>query len=576
MIHHTMKPNFQVLGCPALQSRFNIARWCRVGLLAGASLLAGCAGPGLPGWFAAPVTATATVASTFGTGAPSCTGWFDQLDAVIDQAGVRDGSAHRLKAYPFLRVDRFLAAFGQEVTSQPLAFEVWLERLAELDRQARAVELANLPLQFVALLGSPANGLPSSQGTEAIYDKQAIRTKTQRCASLAQATLIQTLSEPNETGQRLRESLATLARVPDDYSSVKRAVGLYMLTRQPFFSGVKRWQLSAADKFAASALTQTPTPLRLRYRPAGEPITVPELVALYARRQSDALGMARLSTQEEASLLRAYAPDLEIETSGAFDHFGKLFWAAAAPTVQAGQQGVAAPTVETGKPVMYQRLAYTRHHGQTLMQLVYSVWFPERPATSGVDILSGKLDSVVLRLTLAPDGTPWLYDSIHSCGCYHMFFTTPGAVLKPAPQARVEWAFVPASLPSMAVGQRVVMRLASGSHYVEGLRALPAKPTGSSSDVAPPASSTAYALLSEQALRSLLVVDAPSGVTRSAFWPNGIVPGTERGERLLFWPMGIDSPGAMRQWGRQPTAFVGRRHFDDADLLERRFEFGPK
>ena len=29
----------------------------------------------------------------------------------------------------------------------------------------------------------------------------------------------------------------------------------------------------------------------------------------------------------------------------------------------------------------------------------------------------------------------------------------------------------------------------------------------------------------------------------------------------------------MRQWGRQPTAFVGRRHFDDADLIERRFEW---
>ena len=24
--------------------------------------------------------------------------------------------------------------------------------------------------------------------------------------------------------------------------------------------------------------------------------------------------------------------------------------------------------------------------------------------------------------------------------------------------------------------------------------------------------------------------------------------------------MGIRSPGAMRQWGRHPTAFVGRRH----------------
>jgi hypothetical protein len=51
------------------------------------------------------------------------------------------------------------------------------------------------------------------------------------------------------------------------------------------------------------------------------------------------------------------------------------------------------------------------------------------------------------------------------------------------------------------------------------------------------------------------------------------MPGTERGERALFWPMGIASPGAMRQWGRQPTAFVGRRHFDDAHLLSDRFEW---
>jgi hypothetical protein len=37
--------------------------------------------------------------------------------------------------------------------------------------------------------------------------------------------------------------------------------------------------------------------------------------------------------------------------------------------------------------------------------------------------------------------------------------------------------------------------------------------------------------------------------------------------------MGIESAGAMRQWGRQATAFVGRRHFDDADLFEKRFRF---
>ena len=49
------------------------------------------------------------------------------------------------------------------------------------------------------------------------------------------------------------------------------------------------------------------------------------------------------------------------------------------------------------------------------------------------------------------------------------------------------------------------------------------------------------------------------------------MPGTERGERLLFWPTGVEDTGAMRQWGRHATAFLGRRHFDDPDLIERRF-----
>ena len=50
------------------------------------------------------------------------------------------------------------------------------------------------------------------------------------------------------------------------------------------------------------------------------------------------------------------------------------------------------------------------------------------------------------------------------------------------------------------------------------------------------------------------------------------MPGTERAERWLFWPMGIASAGQMRQWGRHATAFVGRRHFDEALLLDRYFE----
>jgi hypothetical protein len=47
---------------------------------------------------------------------------------------------------------------------------------------------------------------------------------------------------------------------------------------------------------------------------------------------------------------------------------------------------------------------------------------------------------------------------------------------------------------------------------------------------------------------------------------------TPSGERSLFWPTGVPEPGAMRQWGRNSTAFVGRRHFDASDLFDKYFE----
>jgi hypothetical protein len=164
---------------------------------------------------------------------------------------------------------------------------------------------------------------------------------------------------------------------------------------------------------------------------------------------------------------------------------------------------------------------------------------------------------VVWRATLAPDGEPVLYDSIHPCGCYHQFFPTARAKPRPAPDPEEEWAFVPQSLPRVAEGERPVVRIASRTHYIERV------------SLARGGDSVArYVLRDYNELRSL-----PKGAgRRSAFGPDGLIAGTERAERFLFWPMGIDSAGAMRQWGRHATAFVGRRHFDDADLLERRFE----
>jgi hypothetical protein len=102
------------------------------------------------------------------------------------------------------------------------------------------------------------------------------------------------------------------------------------------------------------------------------------------------------------------------------------------------------------------------------------------------------------------------------------------------------------------------LRVAARTHYLERVIL----------DAGLPEPAREYVFADDDALRSLPL---GAGGRRSLFRPDGIVQGSERGERWLYWPMGVPEPGAMRQWGRHATAFVGRRHFDDPGLLERYF-----
>src|SRR5205823_789938 len=73
----------------------------------------------------------------------------------------------------------------------------------------------------------------------------------------------------------------------------------------------------------------------------------------------------------------------------------------------------------------------------------------------------------------------------------------------------------------------------------------------------------------------LLSLDAGDGERRSLFDEDGIVEGSERTERYWLWITGVPEPGAMRQWGRHATSFVGRSQFDDPFFLEQLFELKP-
>jgi hypothetical protein len=351
------------------------------------------------------------------------------------------------------------------------------------------------------------------------------------------------LGEAELRDSAARAKLLAQAVVPDDYTTGFRVLGLYALTKYPFFAGVREYQEGVRESFRAAHAR----PARRYLPPAASRMPRAAQAAALASASANPLGIPEPRGEAFERLFAAHAPVFEIEQTGDYDWPGALRWG----------RGGEEPIVDPAEPVVYRMAAWTRYRDRVLLQLVYTIWFPERPADSPLDLLSGALDGVVWRVTLAPDGEPLVYDSMHPCGCYHMFFPTPRARPLPPPTSVLEWAFSPQSLPPAAEDERPVLRIATRTHYLE--RVTFSRDAGGGAR---------YALRPYDELRSQ---PRPEGGRASIFGPDGLVEGTQRAERFLFWPMGIASPGGMRQWGRHATAFVGRRHFDDADLLEKRF-----
>lgn len=453
----------------------------------------------------------------------ACIDWFERLDAVVAAAGVADAQETRLPAFPHLRANRFVAALAQDTRIDDAAFErEVLPQLRALDRDARAAEIANLPPGALARLGST-------------------RAEAMQRSEVCGSTLTAATRLP-------RAAVA----VPDDYSDAQRLLGAYALTRLPFSAGVQRHLAEVRAAFA-------------------RPLETSARVQRYAVADPPAGGAA--PGAQTAALLEQHQPVFEVEIESDADRPGALAWDAS--------RGM--PVVQTGRPTVYRHVAFTRYRGQTLTQLVYTLWFGARPPEGTSDLLAGHLDGLVWRVTLDAQGRALVYDTIHPCGCYHHFIPTPRATPVPAPAGEPEWAFVPQTLAEPQAHERVVLRIAARTHYLERATLEAASTAGRQA--------LPLAVLAQDRLRMLPVVagaaDAPgagqaesaapgqappdAAPTRSAYGPDGLVPGSERAERFLFWPMGIASAGQMRQWGRHATAFVGRRHFDDADLFERRF-----
>ena len=433
-----------------------------------------------------------------------CARLFADIDRRIDSLGVRDAESPRIAGFPYLRVDRFSAALLPRAATAEQQ-RSWRARLHRLDEAARSTELANAALTI--------EDLP-------------------RCRELLHA------ADSAET-----EPLRQGATVPDDYSTALRVLGLYPLTRLPFAAGIARWH---ADTRAVFAMPIDSLPVRgrlLRYAPAPiSPISTGSL-------SLDALSVPVLSSADQAALLKRHAPVLEIDVAGTFDRVGAL-----------ALDGEDRVSVDTALPIAYTRITYTLLDGVIYPQLVYTFWFSERPRSpdSAFDLLAGRLDGVMWRVTVDLSGEALIYDSIHACGCYHLFFPTERVAARALPDTLDESLFAPQTAEKVRSGERVVLRIESGTHYLQRVLTEKVSTTDAS-----------YQMRDERTLTRLA---RRSGGTRSVYDENGLIAGSERAERWFFWPMGIESAGQMRQWGHHATAFVGRRHFDDPLLFDAYFE----
>jgi hypothetical protein len=477
-----------------------------------AILLAGCAMIPVP-------TRSVRVGETGPLG--NCAGFFASLDQRSEAAGVLDPGVFRVKNYPYLRVNRFIASFREEVDGQAV-FEAWTDRMQILDQDARQYEIANLPDSEIAML-DPVNGRAG------LYNELAI------CGDLLKESDFQDI----EHQQQMRKRVSA----PDEYILLRRVFGIYPLARFFVSHGVSKWHAEAHKTFSNEHPVNWQT---IRYVPDQE-IDWGLLRQIVAPPQRDALGIPVYSPGQLEALFRMYAPVWEIQIQGEDDRIGTPTWT---------DKGVL--HVDTGKPLTYTLLSFTRFGKQVFTQLNYIVWFPSRPKQGYWDLYGGLLDGLNYRVTLDSDGDPLLYETVHNCGCYYKAYPTKRLQVR----AKIDYAEPPLVLKAPDLNPSLyfmTVAMQSRTHYVQHLYPLSRK-------LQP--ETVAYSLADYGQLLSLPYASVDR---RSMFDQYGLAPESERLERFILWPTGVLSPGGMRRWGRHAVAFVGRRHFDDPLYMDRMF-----
>ena len=456
--------------------------------------------------------------------------FFEVLDKSVERADVRNAASVQIQGFPYLRSNRFLAKIGWQLESDAQK-EQWIIRQQQLDLDARAKEIQTLPEDDLKALAHDLN--IEAERTQLlnrvrIYSQQ-LRRHDQYLPNYHRA---------------VREAI----HIPDEYVTGYRIVGLYPLTSMPV-AAVTRRVFGEIAEWHATPVDQLPILGRLRsYGPSVTLAHSEEVVqAIMQRSRQNLLGLPLPAREDAMTLVQMFAPVYIQDEAAPYDRIGEVVWN--------GNR----IDVNPGRPKLYYFFSHAFFKGEPIFQINYTLWFPARDGPNAPRIEHGLLDGLTVRISLDPDGRPFMVDMMNNCGCYHFFIPRKERVKRILPSPRAIDAFVPTWLPEAFPEKRLSVRINSGWHQVNHVTA-----------GAIPEDLRSYELIAYDRLEALPLHE--NGF-ESIFDPKGIAKNTSRIERLILFPMGIPDVGSMRQRGHHAIKMIGRAHFDDPDLFDMHFIF---
>ena len=460
---------------------------------------------------------------------PEAVRFFGLLDQSVAETGVQDASVFAISGFPYLRTNRFLTGFKDDLTNDARRTQ-WVRWMQQLDLEARQKEIHNLPaevLQDLArMLGEPSDRQRLQQ--RAAFYSEKLLTHDQRQANFYDI-LLESVTDPSE------------------YSTTMRILGIYPLTLIPVTIVTHRVQ----EKFRRRHLAPVDQIETLGELTAYKPSHATDysgcIVRLILdRSRQNPLRVPRPSAADRQTLLTMFAPVIYQDVAADYDKIGEVVWR---------DNKVA---INSAQPTVYCYFSHARLEGMPVLQLNYAFWYSARNGRESPWIEKGSLDGLTVRVSIGFDGVPFMVDIMNNCGCYHFFVPNVKKIGKMIPTPDGIDAFVPRRLPTSYPQKRLKLRIISGWHQVVNM-----------DDAMTAARFLPYRLADYKQLEMLPRDDLSS---ESIFNSAGIGKGTERIEPLIFFPMGIVDVGSMRQRGHHATKLVGREHFDDPGLFDRNFE----